>query len=278
MMSKPGFFFYTGDWLKDTRVLTAALKGAWMDLLCVLHEHDGQITWTLDDLATFWTVERRVGDAFVRDLSRLKIADVTEESRDKVTIICRKMKRAAIERESNRLRKQKERDRKRIFRDSNHASRDHHGHVHPALLNPSPSPSLNLKETKAKKAAQPDGFAEFWSLYPKKKSKGDAEKAWKTLKPNSEFLAKILNAVRRAKSSHDWLKQSGQFIPHPATWLRARGWEDEGVNFTEEKEVSAVMPGKPINKVTDELSLTPEQRHENIKLVHEMLQGLKRIK
>jgi len=152
-----------------------------------------------------------------------------------------------------------------------HRTREHH-------LSPSEPDRTrpNLTRPKERKAptAQPDGFAEFWSLYPKKKSKGDAEKAWKTLNPNSELLAKILNAVRRAKSSHDWLKQSGQFIPHPATWLRAHGWEDEGVNFTEKKEVPAVVPKKP----TDELPLTPEQRHENIKLVHEMLQGLKRVK
>ena len=91
-------------------------------------------------------------------------------------------------------------------------------------------PSLP-KETKAKKAATPNGFAEFYNLYPKKKHKGDAEKAWKSLNPSSELLVKILNGVRRARGAPDWLKQNGQFIPYPATWLRARGWEDEGVTF-----------------------------------------------
>jgi len=27
----------------------------------------------------------------------------------------------------------------------------------------------------------------------------------------------------------DWRKDSGQFIPHPATWLNAKGWEDSTV-------------------------------------------------
>ena len=71
------------------------------------------------------------------------------------------------------------------------------------------------------------GFAEFWSVYPKKKSKGDAEKAWRALKPNERLVANIIAAVDMAKTSVDWCKDGGQYIPHPATWLRAKGWEDE---------------------------------------------------
>ena len=27
--------------------------------------------------------------------------------------------------------------------------------------------------------------------------------------------------------SKDWLEDDGKYIPHPATWLNAKGWEDE---------------------------------------------------
>jgi hypothetical protein len=70
-------------------------------------------------------------------------------------------------------------------------------------------------------------FGRFWSVYPKKRNKGDALKAWRALKPSEELVTAILAAVERAKSSVQWRKDEGQFIPYPASWLRARGWEDE---------------------------------------------------
>ena len=72
-----------------------------------------------------------------------------------------------------------------------------------------------------------EGFEAFWRLYPKKKSKGAAEKAWGKIKPDSELVARILEGVARAKTCTDWVKEGGKYIPYPATWLNARGWEDE---------------------------------------------------
>lgn len=70
-------------------------------------------------------------------------------------------------------------------------------------------------------------FEEFWLAYPKKKSKGDAEKAFKALKVDAALHETILSAISVAKQSAEWQKDGGQFIQYPATWLRARGWEDE---------------------------------------------------
>ena len=70
-------------------------------------------------------------------------------------------------------------------------------------------------------------FSAFWESFPKKKNKGDAEKAWKALKPDSALVSKILAAVEVAKRSDDWLKDGGKYIKYPASWLRAKGWEDE---------------------------------------------------
>ncbi|MDP1707637.1 MAG: hypothetical protein Q8L89_00965 [Gammaproteobacteria bacterium] len=71
-----------------------------------------------------------------------------------------------------------------------------------------------------------DGFPAFWRVYPKKRSKGDAEKAWKTLKPDKALQTTIITAVEHAKKSKDWVKDGGEFIPYPAKWLRGKGWED----------------------------------------------------
>lgn len=82
-------------------------------------------------------------------------------------------------------------------------------------------------ETETELFAHHSAFDEFWAAYPKKKNKGDAEKAWKALKPKADLLKTILEAVEVAKRGDDWRKENGQFIPYPATWLRAKGWEDE---------------------------------------------------
>lgn len=67
-------------------------------------------------------------------------------------------------------------------------------------------------------------FETFWADYPRKVAKGDAEKSWKKNKPP---LADCLSAIASAKLSSDWTKDGGQFIPHPATWLNGRRWEDD---------------------------------------------------
>ena len=93
--------------------------------------------------------------------------------------------------------------------------------------NPNPNPNPNPKTPDAVKPLSVCCFDEFWAAYPKKKSKGDAEKAWAKLKPNNKTFEKIMASIAKQKKSKDWKKDNGQFIPYPATWLRAKGWEDE---------------------------------------------------
>lgn len=83
------------------------------------------------------------------------------------------------------------------------------------------------KEGKEHASSTPEGFDAFWAAYPKKQSKGDAEKAWNSIKPNEHLAGQILQAVQRATTSEQWAKDGGKYIPYPATWLRAKGWLDE---------------------------------------------------
>lgn len=75
--------------------------------------------------------------------------------------------------------------------------------------------------------ATPDGFDAFWSAYPKRKSKGDAVRSWNRIKPNAELRERINASLQAMKASEDWMKDGGKFIPYPASWLNAMGWEDE---------------------------------------------------
>ncbi|HLO61714.1 MAG TPA: hypothetical protein VK165_01990 [Azonexus sp.] len=72
-----------------------------------------------------------------------------------------------------------------------------------------------------------DGFATFWKQYPKKVAKPQAMKAWKKLKPSDQVLIGLMAALEKQKACADWLKDGGQFIPYPATWINSRRWEDE---------------------------------------------------
>lgn len=76
--------------------------------------------------------------------------------------------------------------------------------------------------------ADESAFDRFWEAYPKKKSKEDALKAWTKLNPDEHLVEDILQAVLRAKTSAEWLKEGGQFIPYPGTWLRGKRWLDDG--------------------------------------------------
>lgn len=82
-----------------------------------------------------------------------------------------------------------------------------------------------------------DGFADFWQSYPKKVAKLKAMKAWKNIKPSSQVLAELMAGLDRQKAGEQWQKDGGQFIPHPATWLNDRRWED--------REQLGIASGRP---------------------------------
>lgn len=75
--------------------------------------------------------------------------------------------------------------------------------------------------------AKKNCFDLFYKSYPKKKGKDEALKAWLKLKPSEDLIKKIMNSLEAQKQQPDWSKESGQYIPHPATWLNRKRWEDE---------------------------------------------------
>lgn len=70
-------------------------------------------------------------------------------------------------------------------------------------------------------------FSRFWSLYPNRKGKADAEKSWAKLKPTDELFAQICEGLAKQVTCYEWTKDGGKFIPHPATWLNGKRWTDE---------------------------------------------------
>jgi len=74
-------------------------------------------------------------------------------------------------------------------------------------------------------------FTRFWESYPRHDAKQEALRAWKALAPDEILLARMLAAIAAQRQWRQWIEGK---IPHAATWLRGRRWEDErppeGVN------------------------------------------------
>lgn len=87
-------------------------------------------------------------------------------------------------------------------------------------------------------------FDRFWTAYPRHENKQTARKAFDRLNPDDALLATMLTAISRQKGSAQWQEKNGQFIPHPATWLNGRRWEDEtkvsGSGNFEQRDYSSV--------------------------------------
>jgi len=97
-----------------------------------------------------------------------------------------------------------------------------------------------LEKRREEKSKQPsnDGFDAVYQAYPKKVGKPAAAKAWKTADIKPDQVALILTDIAKRKGSRDWLKDDGQFIPNPSTYLNQRRWEDVQIQV-----VSNIMRG-----------------------------------
>jgi hypothetical protein len=90
----------------------------------------------------------------------------------------------------------------------------------------------NEKEMIKKESGDPpqikykSSFIEFWNEYPRKDGKFKASEIWTNKKLDS-LKEEIIKGVKKAKGSDQWLEDDGKFIPHAATYLNQRRWEDQ---------------------------------------------------
>ena len=93
-----------------------------------------------------------------------------------------------------------------------------------------PEPSITIiqpPEDITAASALPAGFDLFWTAYPRKVAKPAARKAFAKLKPSSAVVTAMVQAVADQGLAARHSKGDDKFIPHPATWLNDRRWEDE---------------------------------------------------
>lgn len=66
-------------------------------------------------------------------------------------------------------------------------------------------------------------FDQFWSIYPRKKAKADARKAFDRIKWTPALWEQLLTALEWQRK--EW--SDPRFIPYPATYLNQARFEDE---------------------------------------------------
>ena len=81
-----------------------------------------------------------------------------------------------------------------------------------------------VKPKRTRKSTEPsEEFLQFWREYPRHKKMKDAWKAWQQANP---ALTVVLESLAAHKKSQDW-RRGPQYIPYPATWIRAEQWDDD---------------------------------------------------
>lgn len=106
-------------------------------------------------------------------------------------------------------------------------------------------------------------FSEFWKVYPKKRDKAKAQKAFLKIKNVEKVFPAIMQALEKQKASADWQKDGGQFIPYPSTWLNGERWED-----VEQVEVQPPASG-PVVPTQESIDKRNQENAAQLKANHE---------
>lgn len=93
---------------------------------------------------------------------------------------------------------------------------------------PKPSPKPHKDKDTDKVKVTDTEFNDWYSVYPRKQKREDAFKAWCDLAPDAELQATMKAVIPAQIKGHEWWKEEKkQFIPLPASWIRAKRWTDQ---------------------------------------------------
>ena len=108
--------FYPADWSADTRILSLAARGAWLELIAAMHVsgRTSSVTGSMERLSGLIGCSVQELKDVLAELEKQDVAEVSRECHGDVTITCRRFKREQIEREKATERKRKERENNRV--------------------------------------------------------------------------------------------------------------------------------------------------------------------
>ena len=218
MSDTPYIPFYTSDFLAGTSGMTAASKGVYITLLCLIYEAEAPLPQSWDTLA------RRCGCT----LPAFKKAVEALQDDGKISVTgagiwsdkCQKHIAQRRERQSSAKAAAKKR-----WEKIQENQRPTDKAALPTQCQPEPEPEPDKKEdTKVSSKKDENGFDAFWSEVPRKVAKGNARKAYRSALKKADAQS-ILDGMKRYAASVKG--KDPKYIAHPATWLNGERWADE---------------------------------------------------
>lgn len=224
------FKFYIGDFQRDTGHLSLTERGAY---LCLIHHYYA----TEKPLPNDHTALCRVAGAQTKDEKEAVRAAMgffeavdsglmhsrIEAELHKAGDVSNTNRQIALAREAARRAAKGEHEQSTNRAES--VPRNEHEQSTPQTPDTRLIPNTPPNPRK-RGAAAAEGFDAFWDAYPRKTAKPQAVKAFGSLAPSAELLGELLQAIARQSTWPQWTRDGGQYIPHPATWLNGRRWED----------------------------------------------------
>ena len=282
-MKRPYFPFYPKDWLNDPALKACSLeaKGVWIDMLCLMHEGNPYGYLTLPNgniidpkmLAKLIPNSDQNGTRWVRKCDRLVDELVTKGvlKRDENGVFySKKMVSDEAERQSWRERQAKHRG-----KDVTEKSQPITSPITITYSNNNP-PTPKGGEVNVKKE-----FDRFWKSYPRKENRPGAMKAFERAIRSAD-VSEILTGMETWQKSGKW--DDPKFIPHAASFLNGRRWEDElGVKPSKgvkplHKKLFEAETAENIFQVSDEPSLIQLADYEYVPKGYFGQDGLKHRK
>jgi uncharacterized protein YdaU (DUF1376 family) len=225
MSTKIWMPLYIADYLADTTRLTTEQHGAYM-LLIMDYWRNGPLPNDDEALAN---ITRLSTAAWKKH--RAAMLRFFDESGDQLRHgrIDKELKDASenAEKHAERARKAAA---KRWGKDTTSNATSNATSTPQAVLDecPSPSPSSSsIPNGIETPNASEILFDRFWKAYPKKVGKEAARKAFSKVKRPTETIEMITEALAWQTKSEQWVRDGGQYIPNPATYLNQARWMDE---------------------------------------------------
>ena len=221
MSHNPYVQFYTSDFLGGTSGMTAACKGVYITLLCQMYEEERPLGQSWEMLArrcgcTLPAFKRAISDLV--DDGKIIITDdgIWSPKCEKHIALRRERQKSASSAAKKRWEKTQQKQ------DGGNADAVR------AQCQPEPEPEpYNNDDTNvsSRRSAKDEGFLEFWEIWPSKKNKQNAIKAWRKLTIEDKRAA--YSAIR-AGWFDQWQAASPDANPiHAATFINNRRWEDQ---------------------------------------------------
>jgi uncharacterized protein YdaU (DUF1376 family) len=227
--------FYYADFIQDTEMLSPEAVGCWVRILCQMwHKRAGTIEGNISMFSRLLKIDKSKTNEILCELLRQEIADICKKPNGDITVTCRRLQKEYKALENNRMRQQ--------------------NYYNKRKPNAKPNGDITVQNQNQKQNTEKNTlkrFDSFWSEYPKKKSKGQAERAWLKLNPSEQLVASMIATIKQAKTSKEWTKEDGQFIPYPATWLNAKGWEDEYTPVAAKSKPQSGTFSEPIKRIEE---------------------------